>query len=839
MASKKNIKVLKFGGTSMGSAVAMRKVISIIKQSRAASAKASSSTKASAGQAGVPRAVVVSAMSGVTDHLIKIATLSAAKDRSYKKLFAELEARHIRTVKALIGPRHRAQALLQVKTLLSYLHDVVRSVYLVGELSPGALDHIMSYGERLSARMLAEALSDRGVPSEYLNARNVVVTDDNFGEAAVDFTATNRNIRNYFRKHPKLQVVTGFIGATPDKNTTTLGRGGSDYSAAIFGAALSARVIEIWTDVSGVMTADPRKVTDTLPIASMTYQEAVEMSYFGAKVIHPPTMRPAEEKGIPLLIKNTFVPAAPGTIIGKKATSNGALAKGISSVSCVTMLRVEGSGMLRMRGASGRLFSALSRARVNAIIITQASSQNSISFGVAAKDTDRACRAIDEEFREEHKERLIDETVVARDLSIVAVVGEGMQHRIGTAGRLFHTLARNGINVVAIAQGSSELNISVVIAKGDEEKALNALHTAFFFPEEKIVNIFLVGTGLIGSTLLAQIARQRAYLEREHNFSIRVVGIANAHRMSFEEKGIEPDQWEKTLAASKTKVSLPKFIEMMKRGSFTGKVFVDCTRSDEVAKAYADILASNISIVTPNKKANSGSYAYYKELQGLVQKKGAKFLYETNAGAALPIIGTLKDLLLSGDKILKIEGVLSGTLGYVFNAFVGDRKFSEVVRKVRELGFSETDPRADLDGTDAARKILILARECGIPLELADVRVESFVSPASARAKSAEAFFDRLKKEDAFFEKKKRAAEKSGKRLRYIATLERGRATVKLRAVAPTHPFYDLSGSDNIVAFTTARYKHTPLVVKGPGAGAEVTAAGVFADILRTARGVF
>ena len=828
MASK-NTKVLKFGGTSMGSAVAMRKVIAIIKQSRSA---------ASARSSGAPRAVVVSAMSGVTDQLIKIATLSAAKDRSYKKLSAELESRHIRTVKSLIGPRHRAQALIQVQTLLSYLDDVVRSVYLVGELSPGALDHIMSYGERLSARILAEALSDRGMPSEYLNARNVVVTDDNFGEAAVDFAVTNRNIRNYFRKHPKLQVVTGFIGATPDKNTTTLGRGGSDYSAAIFGAALSAHVIEIWTDVSGVMTADPRKVTDTLPIASMTYQEAVEMSYFGAKVIHPPTMRPAEEKNIPLLIKNTFDPAAPGTVIGKKVTSNGALAKGISSVSCISMLRMEGSGMLRMRGASGRLFGALARARVNVIIITQASSQNSISFGVAAKDTDRACHAINEEFAQERKERLINDVVVARDLSIVAVVGEGMQHRIGTAGRLFHTLARNGINVVAIAQGSSELNISVVIAKSDEEKALNALHTAFFFPEEKVLNIFLVGTGLIGSTLLAQIARQRAYLEREHNFSIRIVGIANTHKMSFEETGIEPDKWERTLKASKMKVSLPKFVDMMKRGSFTGKVFVDCTRSDEVAKTYADILASNISIVTPNKKANSGSYEYYKELQSLVQKRGVKFLYETNAGAALPIIGTLKDLFLSGDKILKIEGVLSGTLSYVFNTFTGDRKFSDIVRKVRELGFSEDDPRSDLDGSDAARKILILARECGVPLELAGVRVESFVSPASARAKTVEAFFAQLKKEDALFEKRKRAAEKSGKRLRYIATLEKGRATVKLRAVAPTHPFYDLSGSDNIVAFTTARYKDTPLVVKGPGAGAEVTAAGVFADILRTARGV-
>jgi len=827
MASK-NVKVLKFGGTSMGSAVAMRRVIAIIKQSRAASARSS----------GVPRAVVVSAMSGVTDQLIAIGTRAATRDNAYKKLLSALEERHLTAVKTLVGSRHRARALTNVRLLLKYLGEVVHSVYLVQELSPGALDHIMSYGERLSAHILADALLDRGVSCEYLNARNVIVTDDNFGEAVVDFKATNRKIRNYFRKHPKLQVVTGFIGATPDKKTTTLGRGGSDYSAAIFGAALKAGVVEIWTDVSGVMTADPRRVKDVLPIQSMTYQEAMEMSYFGAKVIHPPTMRPAEEKNIPLLIKNTFDPTAPGTTIGKKATSNGALAKGISSISGVVMLRVEGSGMLRVRGASGRLFGALSRARVNVIIITQASSQNSISFGISTKDTDRACRAINEEFAVERVEHLVDDIVIARDLSIVAVVGEGMQHRVGTAGRLFHTLARNGINVVAIAQGSSELNISVVIARSDEEKALNALHTAFFFPEEKVLNIFLVGTGLIGSTLLSQIARQRAYLEREHNFSIRIVGIANTHGMVFEDKGIEPTDWEKTLASSKMRASLPKFVDMMKKASFTGKVFVDCTLSDLVAKSYAGILASAISIVTPNKRANSGSFAYYKELQGLVHKQGVKFLYETSAGAALPVISTLRDLLLSGDKIVKIEGVLSGTLSYVFNTFTGDRKFSEIVRNVRELGLSERDPRADLSGVDAARKILILARECGIPLELADVRVESFVSSPAARAGSVEAFFGQLKREDALFEKRKRTAEKSGKRLRYIATLEKGRATVALRAVGPAHPFYDLSGSDNIIAFTTTRYKDTPLVVKGPGAGAEVTAAGVFADILRTARGV-
>ena len=819
--SARRIKVVKFGGTSMGSADSIRQVISVVKKP----------------QRGVKTAaVVVSALGGVTDQLIKVASLAVAKDEKYKELLADIKERHIETVRELVSKRNRKRATTNVRTLLGYLDGVVTGIRLVREFSPGALDYIMSYGERLSAHILTEALLDRGISCEYLNARTIIRTDSNFGSATVDFKTTNKNIKDHFKSHRKLQIVTGFIASTSDKKTTTLGRGGSDYTASILGAALNAKAIEIWTDVSGVMTADPRRVKEALPIGSMTYREAVEMSYFGAKVIHPPTMRPAEEKKIPILIKNTFKPSAPGTIIGSKVTYDGALAKGISSINDVALLQVEGSALPRLRGASGRVFAALAGARINVILITQSSSQQSISFVVMPNDAERAKKAIEEEFALEIYNKLLGNVLMCRDLSIIAVVGEGMKHHSGIAGRLFSTLGRNGINVAAIAQGGSELNISVVIERKDETKALNAIHTGFFFPETKPLNIFLVGAGLIGSTLLSQIAEQEEYLRREYGYTIRVQGIADANKMLFDEDGIDPEDWHERLKASKRRMNIREFVDAAKSVDLPGKVFVDCTASEGIANSYAELLASRISVVTPNKRANSGTLSYYKRLKVLAKKPGVSFFYETNAGAALPVISILRDLQLSGDKIVKIEAVLSGTLSYIFNTFTGKKSFSDAVLKAKKLGFTEPDPREDLRGTDVARKVLILARECGFPLELKDVKVESLLSRRATAPKSIEAFFKVLKKDDTTFEKKKREAEEKGKHLRYIAILQRGKASISLKAVSPLHPFYNMSGSDNIIAFTTRRYNKTPLVVKGPGAGAEVTAAGVFADILRATR---
>ena len=821
------MKVLKFGGTSVGSADSIRIVGDIIEEYH---------------QQGTRCAVVVSAMSGITDRLIALSQRAAAGDEAYTDLLKELEEHHFSTARTLIGVQTQSRVFAYLKTLLNELDDLLHGVFLLRECSTRSLNLVSSFGERLSAYLISQYISERGVAAEFLDARRIITTDQDFNHAKVDFLATNRQIEDYFSQHSALQIVTGFIAATPDQETTTLGRGGSDYTASIVGAALDAEEIEIWTDVDGVMTADPRQVSAAFSLDAISYIEAMEMSHFGAKVIYPPTMLPVLSKNIPLRIRNTFHRGFPGTVVSRDPYSsviNESLksnktpaVKGISSIKEVALLSLQGSGMIGIPGISSRLFGALAQRKINVIMITQASSEHTITFTVSPADATAAQRTMEEEFAPEIEAGKVDAPFAETERSIIAIIGENMRQTPGISGKLFSALGRNGINVRAIAQGSSEVNLSAVIEQRNLSKALNTVHEAFFLSERKTLNVFMVGIGLIGRTLLQQINQQDAYLLENRLLRINFVGLANSKKMLLREAGIAPGEWRQTLEREGDTSNIRSFVAQMQRMNLPNSVFVDCTSSEAVVKFYPEVLQSAVSVVTPNKLANSRSYADYQQLKQRAMQAGVKFLYETNVGAGLPVIRVLQDLKDSGDRVHKIEGVLSGTLSYLFNSFTEGTTFSEVVRQAREKGFTEPDPRDDLNGMDVARKILILAREIGVPLELSDVTIENILPEACQQASSVEAFFAALQKNDSLFEERRQQAEAAGQRLRFIATLEDQQASVRLVATGPSHPFYTLSGSDNVISYTTDRYRERPLVVKGPGAGAEVTAAGVFADLI-------
>lgn len=806
------MKVLKFGGSSVGTPDRIRGVIDIVQDALRVQ----------------PVAVVVSAFQGVTDQLIETATRASQGRADYMQQVDDLTKRHRDCISALISARRQGVAMGAIGARIQEMEDVLHGIFLVKELSARMLDFIMSFGEQLSAYIISEAFRDRGTNAEFLDARQVVRTDAHFGSARVDFEVTNKRIRDYFAEHSALQVITGFIGATLNEETTTLGRGGSDYTASLIGAALEVSEIEIWTDVDGVMTADPRKVKRAFPIESMSYEEAMEMSHFGAKIIHPPTMQPARALKIPLHIKNTFQPQSRGTIITGQSQPSESVIKGLSSIPHVSLLTVQGSGMIGIAGISNRLFGALAGKGISVILITQASSEHSICVAVDPAVAAEAKRSIEEEFSLEILARLIDEVVLEPDLAIIAVVGENMRHTPGISGRLFQSLGKHRVNVVAIAQGSSELNISVVISRADESRALNAVHDTFFLPRLRTIHIYLAGAGLIGSTLLQQVRSHRDKLLKERAMEIQVNGILNSRKMLLGEDGLDPGKCKESLGRSNTSADLNGLLSAAIRSP--GSIFVDCTASDEIADWYGPLFEAGIPIVAANKKPIAGPYSTYQRIRSLARPG---FLYETTVGAGLPVISTLNDLLNSGDEIRRIEAVLSGTLSFLFNALVAETRFSTLVREAVKLGYTEPDPREDLSGMDVARKLLILARQLGLPLELEDVAVEDLVPPSCRNASSTEEFLDLLQKEDAAFEKRRGEAADQGRALRYIARIESGKASVALEAVGPEHPFYALSGNANVISFTTARYNAVPLVVRGPGAGAEVTAAGVFADIIR------
>ena len=816
------MKILKFGGTSVGSPERIEQVAAIIKESQSENGQI---------------AVVLSAFGGITDQLVETGKQAANGDDGYLLTLQEIFNKHTTFTSELLSENNEA-ALQAVKKNLHELKDVLQGVFLLKELTVRSLDFIMSFGERLSNFIVSERLKKDGVKAAFLDARKVVRTDENFGSARVDFDITNRNIQEYFSGNNHLHLITGFIGTTANNVTTTLGRGGSDYTASIFAAALEAAEIEIWTDVDGVMTADPRKVPRSFSVDHLSYEEAMEMSHFGAKVIHPPTMQPALCKNIPIRIRNTFNPAFPGTTIGNgkpknENNGNGYLIKGVTSIPNVALLRVEGSGMIGVAGTARRIFDALGRNGINIILITQASSEHSICFAVAPHDAANACQSIESEFTLEIDAGHIEKPYAETDLAIVAIVGDNMHHTPGIAGRLFRALGRNGINVSAIAQGSSELNISVVIPTIDETKALNAIHESFFLSDVKTLNLFLAGPGLIGGTLMKQLESHYDFLSKERSLQINVIGMINRKKMILSDDGIGLAGWQQAIENAAEESDLTAYVDRMKVMNLPNSVFVDCTADDGIVQLYDDILAANISVVTPNKKAAAGPYSLYQRLTRTAARSGAKFLFETNVGAGLPVISTLRDLHGSGDEIVKIEAVLSGTLSYIFNTFDGRTAFSDVVSIAREKGYTEPDPRDDLNGLDVARKLLILARETGLKLEIEDITLENLVPEDCRDTASVETFFEKLKQHDDVFAKRCQDAATAGEVLRYIAVLENGKAEVALKSVGPEHPFYHLSGSDNMISFTSDRYNDRPLVIKGPGAGAEVTAAGVFADIIR------
>jgi len=805
------MKVLKFGGSSVGNSERIRIVKKIT------------------GSESLPIIIVVSAFQGVTDSLKSISESAAAHDEQYKEGLEELIKKHRSVCIDLLNGNALKSTLSNIDQIFKELNEILSGLFLLRELSKYSLDKVLSSGERLSSLIISSYFDN----TLLVDAREIIKTDDNYGNANVDFTVTNYLIRKSILKKKRLIIVSGFISSTHENETTTLGRGGSDYTAAIIAAAVNADALEIWTDTDGFMTADPRKVEKAYAIESLTYSEAIELSHFGARVIYTPTLRPVYKKLIPVYIRNSFNPEAKGTLISEKS-SNGSRSpiKGISSIDHIDLITLQGPSMVGVSGTSMRLFGSLARRNVNIILITQASSEYSITFAINPPDTKKAIEGINQEFEREIIFKKEIKILIEKDLSIIAIVGERMKNTPGISATLFRSLGRNGINVIATAQGSSELNISVVIRNDNLKKALNVIHDGFFLSKFKELHLFIAGTGLVGTSLINQLQKQHDTLLKEHNLKINLMGIANSRKMLTGNKPIPLEFSRETLNSAGEKSNINMFISQITRLNLRNSVFIDCTANEMVSATYQEALQKYVSVVTANKIACSSEYSYYHQLKSTANERGVRFMYETTVGAGLPIIKTINDLVVSGDKILKIEAVLSGTLNFIFNNLGPDMSLSETIKTAKEKGFSEPDPRIDLSGIDVVRKILILAREAGYSIEKEDVIVKKFL-PEECFEGNLENFYNKVRRYDGEFEQKRKLLVKQKRKWRFFASMDRGKASVELITVDSSHPTYDLEGSNNIVLLTTERYRELPMVIKGYGAGADVTAAGIFADIMR------
>lgn len=819
------VRVLKFGGTSLAGIERIRSVAEIVAGRRFEG----------------PLVVVVSAAGGVTPGLLDAADRAAAGDPAWEERLRALEARH-RELAGVAGGGEAPSVRDDMVPLVGDLEDLLHGVSLLRECTPRTRDLIASFGERLSALVVAAALRAEDVPARAVDAREGVVTDDGFGDARVDVDATRGRLRRLLRDGPgdDVPVVTGFVGATPDGETTTLGRGGSDHTAALVGAALEAAAVEIWTDVDGVMSADPRLVPDASSLPALTYDELLELSHFGATVIHPPAVRPVREAGIPLVIRNTLNPGFPGTRVARDAPpGRGHPVRAISSIREISLLRLEGGGMVGVPGIAARLFGALADEGISVILISQASSEHSISVAIEPRRVDDARRAVDAEFELERAVGRVDPLVVEDGLSVIAPVGEGMRETPGLAGRVFDVLGDRGINVHAIAQGSSELNISLVVSRDEEEDGLRAVHDAFFRVGGPEVRLYLAGPGRVGSTLLAQIAGRREALARERGIELVVAGIADSGRAALDPGGIDPAAWEGALEGADADAGA--LVEAARSGGPGPRIVVDATASPELPEAYPGLLDAGVEVVTANKHGPSGPRALHRAIRregggpGGPRPRRGTLHAGTTVGAGLPILRTVDELVATGDRIVEVEGVLSGTLSYLFRRLSEGAALSEAVREAHERGYTEPDPRADLRGDDVVRKLVIIAREAGRSLGVDDVAVEPVLGGSRWDALDPDGFWDALPAADEAFAGRVEEAAAEGACLVYLARLDDDGATVGVAAVPGDHPCADLSGTDNVVALTTRRYDETPLVIRGPGAGPAVTAAGLFADVLRAA----